>query len=136
MRYVIATLAVVGIVVSCLALAAHYGAPADPMDLLYSNWNSAYVNQSPSAELSGIPAAVLGIMGYALLAILVLLGRIVATVYFAGAGLVYSLYLADVQAHVLQVWCPYHVSSFILMFVIAFLSVAALIFETTPDTSR
>ena len=33
MRYVIAVLAVAGIVVSCLALAQHYGAPAQPIDL-------------------------------------------------------------------------------------------------------
>ena len=33
MRYVIAVLAVAGIVVSCLALAQHYSAPAQPIDL-------------------------------------------------------------------------------------------------------
>ena len=37
MRYIIAVLtAVAGIVVSCLALAQHYGAPAQPIDLIHS----------------------------------------------------------------------------------------------------
>ena len=88
MRYVIAVLAVTGIAVSTLALISHFGSPADPLDLLNSNWNSAYVNQSSYAEVSGIPAAVLGIVGYTLLAILALLRHTVLTVYMAGAGLV------------------------------------------------
>jgi vitamin-K-epoxide reductase (warfarin-sensitive) len=136
MRYVIAVLAVTGIAVSTLALVSHFGSPADPLDLLNSNWNSAYVNQSSYAEVSGIPGAVLGIVGYTLLAILALLRHTVLTVYIAGAGLVYALYFTDVQAHILQVWCPYHVSSLIVMFLIAFLSLAALVFEDAPAVSR
>ena len=57
MRYVIAVLAIGGIVVSCLALAEHYGAPAQPIDLRHSAWNSAYVNQSSFATVQGIPVA-------------------------------------------------------------------------------
>lgn len=133
MRYVIAILAVAGIVVSFLALAAHFGTPADPLDLLRANWNSAYVNQSAYAEIRGVPAAILGILAYTLLAILALLRRTVLTVYIAGAGLVYALYFVDVQAHILQVWCPYHVLSLAVMFLIAIVSFAALIFEDAPE---
>jgi hypothetical protein len=64
MRYVIAVLAVAGIVVSCLALAVHYGPPAQPIDLMHSAWNSAYVNQSPFATVYGLPVALLGVAGY------------------------------------------------------------------------
>ena len=87
MRYVIVVLAAAGIVVSFLALAAHYAAPVQPVDLLHSNWNSAYVNQSPYAEIHGWPVAVLGIAGYALLVLLALLRRRVLMVYFAIFGL-------------------------------------------------
>jgi hypothetical protein len=57
MRYIIAVLAVAGIVVSCLSLAQYYGAPAQPIDLTHSAWNSAYVNQSSFATVYGMPVA-------------------------------------------------------------------------------
>lgn len=132
MRYVIVVLAAAGIVVSFLALAAHYAAPVQPVDLLHSNWNSAYVNQSPYAEIHGWPVAVLGIAGYALLVLLALLRRRVLMVYFASFGLAYALYLTNVEAHVLHVWCVYCVSSLILIILITFLAFGALIFDPFP----
>src|ERR1700734_1634114 len=101
MRYVIAVLSVAGIVVSCFALAAHYAAPVQPIDLLSSRWNSAYVNQSEYAEVHGIPVAMFGIVGYALLALLSLLRRRVLLVYFAGFGFAYAFYLTNIEAHIL-----------------------------------
>jgi len=132
MRYVIVVLAVAGIVVSFLALAAHYAAPVRPVDLLHSHWNSAYVNQSPYAEIHGFPVAVLGIAGYALLILLALLRSRVLIVYFAGFGLAYALYLTNVEAHVLHVWCVYCVSSLILIILITFLAFGTLIFDPFP----
>jgi vitamin-K-epoxide reductase (warfarin-sensitive) len=129
MRYIIAVLAVAGIVVSCLALAQHYGAPAEPIDLIHSAWNSAYVNQSAFATAYGMPVALLGVAGYLVLAVLVLLRRVVLTVYFAGIGLAYGLYLTNIEAHILQVWCVYCVASLILTIVIAILAFASLIFD-------
>ena len=60
MRYAIAVLAIAGIVVSCLALAQHYGAPAQPIDLMHSAWNSAYVNQSSFATVYRIARGIAG----------------------------------------------------------------------------
>jgi vitamin-K-epoxide reductase (warfarin-sensitive) len=136
MRYVIAALAVAGIAVSCLALAQHYGAPAQPIDLLHSAWNSAYVNQSPFAAVHGIPVAMLGIAGYTLLVVLALMRLWLIAVYSAGIGLAYALYLTNVEAHILHVWCVYCVSSLILIVVIAFLAFAALIFDRPPVISQ
>ena len=136
MRYVIAVLAVAGIVVSCLALAQHYGAPAQPIDLTHSAWNSAYVNQSSFATVHGIPVALLGVAGYLLLAVLALLRRIVSTVYFAGIGLAYGLYLTNIEAHILHVWCVYCVASLLLTVVIAFLAFAELVFELPAVASQ
>jgi vitamin-K-epoxide reductase (warfarin-sensitive) len=136
MRYVIAILSVAGIVVSCFALAAHYAAPVQPIDLLGSRWNSAYVNQSSYAEVHGIPVAMLGIAGYALLVILALLRRRVLTVYFSGIGIAYALYLTDIEAHILQVWCVYCVTSLLLIILIAMFALGTLIFDPTSDTDR
>ncbi len=136
MRYVIAILSVAGIVVSCFALAAHYSAPVQPIDLLGSRWNSAYVNQSSYAEVHGIPVALLGIAGYALLVILALLRRRVLTVYFAGIGVAYAFYLTNIEAHILEVWCVYCVSSLILILFIAMFAFGTLIFDPTPDIDR
>jgi vitamin-K-epoxide reductase (warfarin-sensitive) len=119
--------------VSCLALAQHYGPAIDPREILHSNWNSAYVNQSPYAEVYGVPVAVLGILGYALLAALALLRRVLLMVYLGGIGLAYTLYLTDIEAHLLRVWCVYCVSSLILIVLILFLSFAMLVFSRTSD---
>ena len=88
---------------SSLALAAHYAARVQPIDVLRSSWNSAYVNQSSYSEVHGVPVSVLGIVGYALLGVLALLRRKVLTVYAAGIGLAYALYLTNIEAHILQV---------------------------------
>src|ERR1700685_1751589 len=126
MRYIIAVLAICGIAVSSLALAGRYAAPVLPIDVARSHWNSAYVNQSPDSEVYGVPVAVLGIVGYALLVVLALLRRKVLTVYLGGIGVAYALYLTDIQARVLYVWCAYYVSSLILMILIEFLAMGAL----------
>jgi hypothetical protein len=45
----------------------------------------------------------------------------------------YALYLTDIQARVLYVWCAYYVSSLILMILIEFLAMGALIFNPSAD---
>ena len=136
MRYVIAALALAGIVVSSLALAAHYGAPAQPTDLLRSQWNSAYVNQSPYAEVHGIPVSLLGISGYLLLFVLSLRRHRVLTAYFAGIGVIYALIphrhrsaLPASLVRVLRVFT--HPDR-----VIAFLAIATLTFNRRPAANQ
>jgi vitamin-K-epoxide reductase (warfarin-sensitive) len=130
MRYLMAALGVAGIVVSFFALVAHYAMPVQQIDVLRSgsDWNSAYVNQSPYAAVHGVPVAVLGIAGYALLVVFALLRRRALTVYLAGIGLAYALYLTDVEAHILHVWCAFCVSSLVLIVLITFLAFGDLIF--------
>jgi uncharacterized membrane protein len=122
MRYVIASLALAGIGVSFLALGEHYRAPARALDLLHSRWNSAYVNQSPYANVHGIPVAVLGIAGY--------------IVCFSGFGLAYALYLTNIEAHILNAWCVYCVTSLVLSTSIAFLAFGWLLFDRTPSSRK
>jgi vitamin-K-epoxide reductase (warfarin-sensitive) len=137
-RYIIVALGIAGMVVSFLALIAHYSAPVAQIDVLRSgsNWNSAYVNQSPYAEIHGLPVAVLGIVGYALLVVLALQRRKLLTVYSAGVGLAYALYLTNIEAHLLRVWCVYCVCSLILIVLITLLAFGDLIFPPAPLASR
>ena len=131
MRYAIVVLSLAGIIASCLALRVHYGPPANNIDLLHSRWNSAYVNQSPYAEVNGIPVAALGIAGYLVLLMLALKRNRRLMVWFAGFGLAYGLYLTNIEAHILQVWCVYCVSSLLLSALIAILAFAWLLFDPT-----
>jgi uncharacterized membrane protein len=137
-RYVIAVFGIAGIVVSSLALAARDAVPVQQIEVLLSgsNWNCAYVNQSPYADVHGIPVAVFGIAVYILLAVLALLRRRVLTVYAAGIGLAYGLYITNIEGHILRVWCAYGVSSLILIVLISFLAFGDLIFASTPISSR
>jgi uncharacterized membrane protein len=137
-RYVIAVFGIAGIVVSSLALAARDAVPVQQIEVLLSgsNWNCAYVNQSPYADVHGIPVAVFGIAVYILLAVLALLRRRVLTVYAAGIALAYGLYITNIEGHILRVWCAYGVSSLILIVLISFLAFGDLIFASTPISSR
>jgi uncharacterized membrane protein len=137
-RYVIAVFGIAGIVVSSLALAARDAVPVQQIEVLRSgsNWNCAYVNQSPYADVHGIPVAVFGIAVYTLLVVLALLRRRVLTVYAAGIGLAYGLYITNIEGHILRAWCVYGVSSLILIVLISFLAFGDLIFASTPISSR
>src|ERR1700723_1302921 len=135
MRYVIAVLAATGIVVSFFSVNGRYADPVKPIDLLYSHWNSAYVNQSPFAEVHGIPVAVLSIAGYAMVALLALLRRKTLTVYFAGIEFAYALYVTGIEAQTLRVWCVYGVTSLVIITLIAFLAFAELIFDSTSPST-
>ena len=138
MRYVIAVFGIAGIVVSSLALAARDAVPVQQIEVLLSgsNWNCAYVNQSPYADVHGIPVAVFGIAVYTLLVVLALLRRRVLTVYAAGIALAYGLYITNIEGHILRAWCVYGVSSLILIVLISFLAFGDLIFASTPISSR
>lgn len=57
-------------------------------------------------------------------------------VYFAGFGFAYAFYLTNIEAHILQVWCVYCVSSQILSFLIALIVLVTLIFDQIPDIDR
>ena len=69
MRWVLVVLAVLGIVVSSLALREHYRTDASPCSI-NARWDCGVVNKSPFAMLFGIPVAVIGIAGYLLLGVL------------------------------------------------------------------
>jgi uncharacterized membrane protein len=122
MRYLIAILAVLGLVVSSLALHVHYSQDVEVCDI-NARWDCGIVNHSRYAEIGHIPVAVIGIGGYAVLALLAMLRRNQLLAILSILALAFSLYLTHIEAKVLQIWCLYCVISQTLIAVIALLSI-------------
>ena len=74
MRFLIAILALAGVVVSALALQVHYATGTEPCSI-NEKWDCGIVNHSPFAEIEHIPVAAIGIAGYLVLAGLALARR-------------------------------------------------------------
>jgi vitamin-K-epoxide reductase (warfarin-sensitive) len=109
MRNVLVLLAALGIAASALALREHYRTEGDSPCSINERWDCGIVNHSPYAVLkgTGIPIAVLGIAGYLLMGALAWRRAWRWLLAAALAGLAFSLYLANIEAHVLGVWCIY-----------------------------
>ncbi|MGC2619337.1 MAG: vitamin K epoxide reductase family protein [Acidobacteriaceae bacterium] len=150
MRYVLFVLALAGVIVSALALQVHYSTGTEPCDI-NAHWDCGIVNHSSYATVPGIlwhlraarnpnlpgpaprtgfPVAALGLIGYALIGLCALLRRRGLTLLFALCGLGFALYLSNVEAHVLEVWCLYCVISQGLIALITLLSIAGLFTRT------
>lgn len=110
MRFLIAFIALAGMVVSALALHVHYSTDTQPCSI-NEKWDCGIVNHSPFAEIEHIPVAALGIAGYLLMAALALARRRSLTLLVTLAGLGFSLYLTHIEKDVLHVWCIYCVTS-------------------------
>ena len=110
MKYVFALLAVLGIVVSSLALREHYRTEDSPCHI-NDVWDCGEVNHSPYASLYGIPVAVIGIGGYVGLGILGIMRAWRWLLVAAAIGLTFSLYLTHIEKDILRVWCIYCVGS-------------------------
>jgi vitamin-K-epoxide reductase (warfarin-sensitive) len=126
MRYLIATLALFGIVVSALALREHYRTDTSPCSI-NDRWDCGIVNHSPYAVLAGIPVADIGIAGYILIAALALRRFYRFLLVAALIGLSFALYLAHIEAHILGVWCIYCVASLGIIAAIALLSLGTVV---------
>jgi vitamin-K-epoxide reductase (warfarin-sensitive) len=121
-RYLIVLLASAGIVVSVLALKVHYDTGSEPCSI-NEKWDCGVVNHSPYAMISGVPVAVIGIVGYLVIGVLGFLRRRGLLLVCVLIGLGFALYLTNIEAHVLEVWCLYCVIS---QGIIAMLTVLSL----------
>lgn len=110
MRYLIALLALAGVVVSVLALRVHYSTETAPC-AINDKWDCGIVNHSRFAEIDHIPVAAVGIAGYLALAGLALARRRILVAIAAIIGLGFALYLTHIEKDVLMVWCLYCVIS-------------------------
>jgi vitamin-K-epoxide reductase (warfarin-sensitive) len=126
MRYLIALLAVAGIVVATLALRIHYSMDAPPCDI-NAHWDCGIVNHSRYSAIHGIPVAAIGIAGYAIIAILALIRRYRMLLIASLTGLAFALYLTSIEARILEIWCLYCVISQTIIGMITLLSIAAAI---------
>jgi vitamin-K-epoxide reductase (warfarin-sensitive) len=129
MRYVIAFLALAGVVVSALALQVHYSTTTEPCDI-NARWDCGIVNHSPFAEVLHIPVAAIGIAGYLALAGLALWRRPRLLASLALAALAFSLYLTYIEKYVLEVYCIYCVTSLGIIVLTTLLSFVWVLAET------
>ena len=124
MRYVLLILAVLGTVVSSLALREHYREYGDSPCSINEHWDCGVVNHSKYALVGGavsalsaipgmgtLPVATAGILGYLVMAALGWLRSYRVLLVLTGAGLGFSLYLATIEKNILGVWCIYCVIS-------------------------
>ena len=123
MRWLIAILALAGIVAASLALREHYRTGASPCKI-NDKWDCGEVNHSEYAVVAGVPVATIGIAGYLALAILAAMKAWRIVLAAAVAGLAFSLYLTHIEASVLQVWCIYCVISLATISLICLVALA------------
>ncbi|MFZ0518972.1 MAG: vitamin K epoxide reductase family protein, partial [Acidobacteriaceae bacterium] len=93
LRILVVLLAVLGAVVSALALQVHYSNKLEPCDI-NAHWDCGIVNHSRYSSIYGVPVAAVGIAGYLLIGLLALLRKRDWTLAAAVAGLCYALYLS------------------------------------------
>jgi vitamin-K-epoxide reductase (warfarin-sensitive) len=122
-----------GVLVSALVLREHYNNEPSPCRI-NDRWDCGLVNHSPYAVIHGVPwmnelpVALIGIMGYALLAVSA--GRApILTALGALAGFIFALRLTYIEWRVLMIWCLYCVSSQILITIVLLLAIAAVAVE-------
>lgn len=125
MRWLIAFLALAGMVAAILALREHYRIEASPCSI-NEKWDCGTVNKSRFAVIKGVPVADIGIAGYLLLAGLAIGRRWRLLAAAAAPGWAFSLYLAHIEKDILEVWCIYCVISLGMITAITVLSLVAL----------
>ena len=122
MRIAIVLFAVLGTIVSALALKVHYDDPGKEPCSINDKWDCGVVNHSPYADVKGVPVALIGLLGYLVLGILAWSGPRELMLAGAAVGLGFSLELTAIEATVLGVYCLYCVISLGLIALMAALS--------------
>ncbi len=127
MRWTIVIVALIGVIAASLALREHYNTGTAPCDI-NEKWDCGTVNHSPYAVFGGVPVALIGIVGYLLLAGLAFKKAWKILFPTALIGLAFSLYLTHIEASILQVWCIYCVISLGIISLLTLLALLALLF--------
>lgn len=132
MFYMIAVLAVAGIVVSSVSLYHHYGASQTSYCDFGANFNCDIVNRSIYSSFFGVPDALIGILGYAALLVMATVYRSrtqTPSILFGAslAGLSFALYLTYIEKFVLATWCILCLSSLTLISLITIMAAAVSI---------
>jgi uncharacterized membrane protein len=136
LRVVIALLAVIGLAVAGYLTYVHY---ADVEPLCAGGGGGCQRVQSSSySELAGVPVALLGAIGYALILASLRLsgdkGRLLgATLALVGFG--FSAYLTWVELVEIDAICQWCVASAVLMTALAVVTAVRILTTDTPDIS-
>ena len=110
MRYLLALVAIAGVVVSALALQVHFATGALPCSI-NEKWDCGIVNHSSFAMIGKVPVAAVGIFGYIVLCALALMRQRLLLMLVAFAGFCFALRLTMIEQYALGVWCLYCVYS-------------------------
>jgi vitamin-K-epoxide reductase (warfarin-sensitive) len=129
MRYLIAVLALAGLIVSSFALREHYRTEPAPCDF-NARWDCGAVNHSPFAVIGGIvrqwmgqpvgdppgalgsiPVAAIGIAGYLAIGACALARRWWIVLLLATGAVAFSAYLTYIEARLLGIYCIWCVVS-------------------------
>jgi len=112
----IAVFAVIGMSVSSISLYHHFGSSKSSFCDFGETFNCDMVNRSIYSTVLGIPVALIGILGYALLLVLATRFREKAETPWmlllaSVLGLGFAIYLTYIEGAVLGVWCVLCLSS-------------------------
>ena len=143
MRFLIALLALAGLFDSVLALRIHLQDPAAaPPCAVTERWDCGTVNHSrfsvfpptsfdeaPNSKKVHVPVAILGIIGYGLIAVLALANQLWATLQAAEIGFAFAAFLTYMEAYVIEKWCIYCVYSQTIIAAILLCTIVALILQ-------
>jgi len=135
MKHVLLILAVLGIIVSSLALREHYRTYGDAPCDINAHWDCGVVNHSSYAMFYGVPVAAVGIGGYLLLGLLALRRAYSWMLPFVTIALVFAVHLADIENYVLGVWCLYCVISLGIISLMTFLNLGTVIVQSLRKPS-
>jgi vitamin-K-epoxide reductase (warfarin-sensitive) len=149
MRYLIAILALAGLIDSALALRIHYQDPAAaPPCAVTEKFDCGAVNHSrfsvfpptsfdeaPGSRKVHIPVAALGIVGYGLIMVTAFFKRFWLTLQFAEIGFAFAAFLTYMEAYILEKWCIYCVYSMGIITAILLCTIVAVILQKNTPTS-
>ena len=146
MKYLIALLAVAGIVVSSLALHVHFMDPgAAPPCAVTEKFDCGTVNHSKYSVFPAetddeyddngqfhpnkphIPVATIGIVGYLLIGIFAVVGRMRIVLELARIGFFCAAFLTYLEAYVIHKWCIYCLWSQCIIAAILIASILAVL---------
>ncbi len=118
-KSVILVASALGMLISAYSTYSHYGDATDTFCDITATLSCTTVNKSIYAEIGGIPVALIGLYGYALI-LLLALGRAKTKWLFAVSilGFVFSLYLTWIELFTLRTICILCVTSQLLILVI------------------
>jgi uncharacterized membrane protein len=149
MRFLIAILALAGLIDSALALRIHYQDPAQaPPCAVTEKFDCGSVNHSrfsvfpptsfdeaPGSKKVHIPVAIFGIIGYGLIMVFALFNKVWITLQLTEIGFAFAAFLTYLEAYVMEKWCIYCVYSMGIITVILLLSILAVLFKKNERTT-